>query len=72
MDDLFSLKKNGRYRNSRDEDPNLALEDFIAEIDVYRIREVISEEYYHRILEFFKAKKEITLMELSLFSFMLI
>ena len=71
LDDLFSLKKNGRYRNSRDEDPNLALEDFIAEIDVYRIREVISEEYYHRILEFFKAKKEITLMELSLFSFML-
>lgn len=71
LEELFYLKKNGRFRNSRDENPNEALTDFIAETDLYRIREVISEEKYNSILKFLKKKNDITLMEFSLFSFML-
>ena len=43
LDELFSLRKNGRFRNSRDENPNKAMADFIAEADLYHIRDVIAE-----------------------------
>ncbi|MDE7424686.1 MAG: hypothetical protein K2N51_13530 [Lachnospiraceae bacterium] len=71
LDELFSLKSNGRFRNSRDENPKNALEDFIAETDLYRIRSFASSEYCSEILRFLKSCSNVSLMEFSLFAFML-
>lgn len=71
LDDLFSLKKNGRFRNSRDENPNQAMTDFIAEANFYHIREVMTVENLKIIFRFLKEQDSITLMEFSLFAFML-
>lgn len=71
LEELFSLRKNRRFRNSRDENPNVALMDYIAEADLYRIRDVIGEESYWSIFKFLKERGNITLMEFSLFAFML-
>lgn len=71
LEELFSLRKNGRFRNSRDENPNVALMDFIAEADLYRIRDVVAEKSQKSIFRFLKEQGSITLMELSLFAFML-
>lgn len=68
---LFSLKKNGRFGKSRDENPMLALEDFIAETDLYRIRDVIPMELCQEVFGFLKSRGKLSLMELSLFAFML-
>jgi len=71
LDKLFSLRKNGRFRNSRDENPNEAMIDFIAEADLYHIRDVIAEENLEGVLQFLRGRDTITLMEFSLFAFML-
>lgn len=71
LDELFCLRKNGRFRNSRDEDPNAAMIDFIAEAGLYHIRDVILEKYHLSILRFLEERGNITLMEFSLFAFML-
>ena len=71
LEELFLLKSNGRFRMSRDENPMIALDDFIAETDLYRIRDVAPMKYYSEILYFLKSCGKFSLMELSLFSFML-
>lgn len=71
LDELFSLRKNGRFRNSRDENPNEAMTDFIAEADLYHIRDVITEKNLDRVFRFLKERDRITLIEFSLFAFML-
>lgn len=71
LDELFSLRKNGRFRNSRDENPNEAMADFIAEANLYHIRDVIAQKNLERIFQFLKEQKNITLIEFSLFAFML-
>lgn len=71
LDELFSLRKNGRFRNSRDENPNEAMVDFIAEADLYHIRDVIDEANVEMVFRFLKKRNGITLIELSLFAFML-
>lgn len=71
LDTLFALKSNGRFRNSRDEDPEYALQDFIAETDLYRIRDAVLPDCYSGILKFLKSKTTVSLMEFSLFAFML-
>jgi len=71
LEELFSLGKNRRFRNSRDENPNEALFDFIAETDLYRIRDIAGEESCSAILQFLKSQRNITLMDFSLFAFML-
>lgn len=71
LDELFSLKNNGRFRNSRDENPKNALEDFIAETDLYHIRSFAPSEYCSEILQFLKSYSNVSLMEFSLFAFML-
>lgn len=71
LEELFSLKKNGRFRNSREENPKKALKDFVAETDLYHIRSVASTQYCLEILHFLKSCRSISLMEFSLFAFML-
>lgn len=71
LDDLFSLKKNGRFRNSRNENPNEAMADFIAEADLYHIRDVLTAENLKIVFQFLKERDSITLLEFSLFAFML-
>lgn len=71
LDELFSLRKNGRFRDSRNENPNEAMTDFIAEADLYHIREVISAENFERVFQFLREQDSITLIEFSLFAFML-
>lgn len=71
LDELFALKSSGRFRNSRDENPQKALRDFIAEIDLYRIRDAVLPERYLGILIFLKSYASVSLMEFSLFAFMI-
>ena len=71
LDELFLLKSNGRFRKSRDENPVEALEDFIAETNLYRLRDVASVKCCSEILFFLKSREDISLMEFSLFAFML-
>ncbi len=74
--DLFYLKRNGRFGNSINEDPNIAMRDYIAETDVKRIRCVVEltgtwERERNRILDFLISKGEMCLIHFSLFAFML-
>lgn len=71
FDELFSLRDNGRFRKSRDENPEKATADFIAEINLYRIRDTVPVECCGRISEFLKSRDYVSLMEFSLFAFML-
>ena len=71
IDSLFSVKSNGRFGKSRDENPIEALEDYIAETNLYHIRDVVPKGHINGIREFLESCRELTLMEFSLFSFML-
>lgn len=76
LQDLFYLKRNSRFGHSIDEDPNIAMRDYIAETDVKRIRQVAEstgkwEKQRDEILDFLLSKGEMCLIQFSLFAFML-
>lgn len=71
LKELFELRSNGRFGNSTDENPEKALKDFIAETDLYRIREVAAPKQCQEILNFLETRNSVSLMDFSLFSFLL-
>ena len=71
MEELFALKRGRRFCNSRDENPKIALKDFIAETDLNRIRDTLPAEEHSRVLSFLKSRDTISLMEFSFFAFIL-
>lgn len=80
LEELFSLQTNRRFRNANHEDPNIAMQDFVAETSVKRIKNVLRqnisdslevEKMKSVIYQVLRNTPNLCLMHFALFAFLL-
>lgn len=75
--ELFAISKKQRFGEADAENPNNAVRDYIAETDIKRMRDIVApeikewEQNGQKILTFLQSKGNISLMQFSLFAFMI-